>query len=353
MIFTTLFRRVLVAAVALMLVASVAAAQNVVDYQKFEDGFESFAEDVASSLPLNASIGNTTPDAYIGKLLSAPPHFSVGATLGASTIPHATLEDTMDQLEVDTGTIDQFSGLGMPLPAYTVDVRLGGFLLPFDVGVKVGGVPRTDFGVMPADVEYFLAGADIRYAVVEQNPVLPNVSVGAGYNYLSGQIFVPNVADTGYELSVPDPDGGPDSLSMSDPDLRFNWRSSVVDLKAQVSKQFVVVTPYAGLGTSVGISSAGGGLESELQYSDDGGTYENVSQSEIDQIEQGFEDAGIDTPDLDAEQGISIGSSVDGWAFRAFGGVGFNLLALRLDVGLGYDILGRNLQGSISGRFQL
>jgi hypothetical protein len=332
-------------AVLLVLTSGLAVAQNV-DYKAFEDSFESFASDVASSLPLNSSIGNNTPDAYIGQLLSAPPHFSIGVTTGASTIPYKTIEAAMKDLDLKTGAINQFSGIGVPLPAYTVDARVGGFILPFDVGLKIGGVPRTDFGVMPADLEYFLVGADVRYAVIEQGAVLPNVSVGVGYNYLSGQVFVPDVYNNDYTFEIPD--GSGDTLSFSDPDLTFNWQSSVIDFKVQASKQFLVVTPFAGLGTSVGISSAGGGLESALLYN---GT--KASNQDIKDIEDAFEAAGYDAPNLDPDQGILIGSDVNGWGLRAFGGVGFNILALKLDLGLGYDVLGSNLMGSLSARFQL
>jgi hypothetical protein len=328
-----------------LLAGGVATAQSV-NYEQFEDSFETFASDLASSLPLNSSIGNNTPDAYIGQLLSAPPHFSVGLTTGASTIPYKTVEGTMKDLNLDTGPIDRFSGIGVPFPAYTVDVRLGGFVLPFDVGLKIGGVPRTDFGGLPAELEYFLVGADVRYALIEQNAVLPNLSVGAGYNFLSGQIFVPDVYGQTYSFEIPD--GSGDTLGFSDPDLTFNWQSSVIDLKVQASKKFLFVTPYAGLGTSVGLSSAGGGLVSELQYNGNPAT-----DSDIETIEQKFQDAGYDAPELSKDEGIAIGSDVNGWAFRAFGGVGFNILALRLDVGLGYDIMGRNVMGSLSGRFQL
>lgn len=349
--------RVTALAAALLVLMSGLAAAQTVDYSTFEDSFESFATDVASSLPLNSSIGNTTPDAYIGKLLSAPPRFSIGLTTGASTIPYETIETAMNDLNLDTGQINQFSGIGVPLPAYTVDVRLGGFVLPFDVGLKVGGVPRTDFGVMPTEVEYLLAGADVRYAVIEENAVLPNLSIGAGYNFLSGQIFVPNVVNAGYQVDIPDGSGGiQSSLRLSDPDLTFNWQTSVVDFKVQASKKFLVVTPYAGFGTSVGLSSAGGGLFSKLQYDPDGpgaAGYSDVTRGDISDIEDDFNSVGIDPPDIDPEEGISIGSDVNGWAFRAFGGVGFNILALRLDVGVGYDILGRNVLGSVSGRFQL
>ncbi|NBC30990.1 MAG: hypothetical protein GVY29_13485 [Spirochaetes bacterium] len=332
-------------AVLLVLTSGLAIAQNV-NYSTFEDSFESFASDVASSLPLNSSIGNNTPDAYIGQLLSAPPHFSIGVTTGASTIPYKTIEAAMKDLDLDTGAIDQFSGIGVPLPAYTVDARVGGFILPFDVGLKIGGVPRTNFGMMPADLEYFLVGADVRYAVIEQGAVLPNVSVGVGYNYLSGQVFVPDVFSGGY--SFPVPDGSGRTLEFTDPDLTFNWQSSVIDFKVQASKQFLVVTPFAGLGTSVGLSSAGGGLDSEVLLDNN-----PISESQANQLEQDIEDAGFDAPNLDPDQGIAIGSDVNGWGLRAFGGVGFNILALKLDLGLGYDVLGGNVMGSLSARFQL
>ena len=340
--------RFVIIAVALTLIVPAFAAAQTVDYDTFESSFENFAGDVASSLPLNSSIGNNTPDAYIGQLLSVPPHFSIGLTTGASTIPYKTIDDAMSDLDLDTGAIDQFSGIGVPLPAYTVDARVGGFLLPFDVGLKIGGVPSGTLGVGDTDLEYFLVGADVRYAVIEQNAVLPNVSVGVGYNYLSGQVFIPDVVDAGYEVGIPETST---SLRLSDPDLQFNWQSSVIDFKVQASKQFLIVTPFAGLGTSVGISSAGGGLESNLEY-DDGTGYRDATSDDIKEIEDAFDAAGYDAPDLD-KGSIGVGDDVNGWAFRAFGGVGFNILAFKLDLGLGYDLIGRNLMGSLSARFQL
>ena len=98
----------------------------------------------------------------------------------------------------------------------------------------------------------------------------------------------------------------------------------------------------------MGISSAGGGLRSDLKLNGS-----DVSSSDIQTIEDNFKAAGIDPPDLDNHSGISIGSDVNGWGLRAFGGVGFNILALKLDLGLGYDVLGGNLMGSLSARFQL
>jgi len=172
--------------------------------------------------------------------------------------------------------------------------------------------------------------------------------VGVGYNYLSGQVFVPDVYGAGYTMDLSEA-GGP-TLEFTDPDLTFNWQSSVIDFKVQASKQFLVVTPFAGLGTSVGLSTAGGGLESKII---DQSTGNKLTEDDADQYEQDIKDAGFDAPELDPNQGIAIGSDVNGWGLRAFGGVGFNILALKLDLGLGYDVLGGNLMGSLSARFQL
>ncbi|MGM0674391.1 MAG: hypothetical protein ACQETQ_06835, partial [Spirochaetota bacterium] len=114
------YTRFVIIAVALALLIPTFATAQTLEYDKFESSFEDFAGDLASSLPLNSSIGNNTPDAYIGQLLAVPPHFSIGLTTGASTIPYKTIDDAMSNLDLDTGAIDQFSGIGVPLPAYTV-----------------------------------------------------------------------------------------------------------------------------------------------------------------------------------------------------------------------------------------
>ncbi len=310
-----------------------------VDYADFEAGFKDFATDLASGLPLNATIGNTWSDAYIGKLLGGVPHFGVGITVGASTLPY----DTVNQVFTDLGLsmpsdIENFSSYGVPFPAYTADLRIGGFALPFDFGVKLGGLNSGMFGSMPFDFEYLLAGADIRFALIEEAGPKPDISVGIGYNYLYSEIVVPDVA-SGYEVELPNSE----RLQFADPDLAMNWGASVFDLKAQVSKKILILRPFGGLGLSYATSQVGGGLSSDVTYT--GGSIEQAKQDLI--------DAGFPVPDELDQTGINISSAVTGWGFRVFGGLGFKILLLNFDLGLGYDILGGNIQAALGARMQL
>lgn len=330
----------------LALVTSPVAAQTI-SYEDFEDGFKSFASDLASGLPLNATIGNTWSDAYIGRLLGGAPHFGVGMTIGASTLPFDTVDQVFTDLGLDMPSdLESFSSYGVPFPAYTADVRLGGFGLPFDFGVKLGGLNSGMFASAPFDFEYLLAGADIRFALVEEEGPKPDVSIGIGYNYLYGEIVVPDVFGSTYSFEIPD--GSGDTLAFEDPDLAFNWGASVIDLKAQVSKEVLILRPFAGFGASYSTAQAGGGLRSRLLKNG-----VPVTQGEIDAIEDQFADAGVAIPELDAEEGISVVSDVSGWGFRVFGGLGFNILLLKMDLSLGYDFLGQNLQAALGARVQL
>ena len=49
--------------------------------------FQTFATAAASSLPLETSVGLNWSDAYIGQF----PHFGIGLTVGAATIPFSAV----------------------------------------------------------------------------------------------------------------------------------------------------------------------------------------------------------------------------------------------------------------------
>jgi len=319
-----------------------------VNYGSFRDSFQQFSEDVANSLPLNAAIGNNSPDAYIGQLLRVPPNFSVGITAGASTIPYDTVKNVFGDLSLTVPSeLEDLKNIGVPFPAATVDARVGGFILPFDVGVKFGTLPGEVKALLPSnmDAEFLLAGADVRYALMKGGAAKPTISVGIGYNYLSGSVTVKDVT-SGYTIDVP---GTTNDPGFSDPDVTFEWNTSVIDLKAQVSKRLLIFTPYAGAGAAVAVSSAGGGISSELEI---GGS--KATPAQIDQLKSDLQAAGYPIPDeLSADNGIQILSDSTGWAFRIYGGTAINILMMHIDLGAGYDLLGKNLQGTVGVRFQL
>src|SRR6056297_238320 len=151
----TVFLLLVVAAV---LVAPV-AAQDELSLDTFEDSFDTFSGEFAKSLPMNSMIGLNWSDASIGQLLAVPPHFGVGVTTGVTTIPLSVFTDLTDDLGVDaSGGVDDLPAMGVPIPGYAVDARVGGFILPFDVGVKVGLIPNLKIGDVEA--EYTNIGFD-------------------------------------------------------------------------------------------------------------------------------------------------------------------------------------------------
>jgi hypothetical protein len=303
---------------------------------EFKDGFETFSEEFAKSLPMNSTIGLNWSDAYIGQLLAVPPNFGVGVTTGVTTIPGSVFTDLADDLGVDTsGGVEDVSAFGLPLPGYAVDARVGGFILPFDVGVKVGLLPGIKIGDVEA--EYTNIGFDVRYAVLDGG-ILPKLSVGVGYNYLSGRIVTPlGLGET--RVGSVEYDGNTYELVMSDPDLEFGWQANVFDFKAQVSKSFLIIEPHFGVGASVGSASTTTGLSTDITVNGGGGvTADDIGKA-----------AGVDISD----DGLFLESTVNPVSFRLFGGTSLNLAVFRLDLGLMYNLNSGSLGGTLGARFQL
>ena len=318
---------------AILLVTLVAVAP--LSAQTFKGAFQDFADDISNSLPLTSTIGNNTADAYIGQFLRVPPNIGFGFTVGWATIPYDTMKDLFGDLDIAVpSAVSNFSGIGVPNPAYTIDARMGGFILPFDFGVKFGTLGDGGLNAGNLKTEFLLVGGDVRYAVMQQGLVKPNISVGVGFNHMRGQILVRDAVSANYEV-VTGPDPG-DVIQISPRgDAFVEWTTNVIDFKAQVSKSFIILTPYAGLAASYGVSNAGGGIR---------------FRSDLDPGDvQDLKDAGID---VDGRT-IGVTSDANGWSFRAFGGTSINILLLRLDLGLGYDLLGENFVGTVGTRIQL
>lgn len=332
-----------------------------IDFAELEGDIQAFADGVASSLPLNASVGLSWSDAYIGQF----PHFGVGLTVGASTIPFDAASPVLEGLgladEITTNEVlAPLVEFGMPLPAVVAEARLGGLFFPFDVGVKVGALP-ADFSlaetfpnteaVQNLDLEYLNLGFDIRLPIVEERALIPEISVGGGYNYLRANLGFSGIL--GGDLTIgsfenPDPEGTPATwdIVMSDPTVNYEWAANVIDLKAQVSKGLLIFRPYAGVGASVGFGRAGSGFESAIT----GGP----TAEEIEQINAAAELMGSDVviPELSDASFYLSAPMTGGWSFRAYGGVALNILILKLDINAMYDFLAGNFGATVGLRVQ-
>ncbi len=332
----------------------IAFAAFPLDYvAEIKPAFGAFAQDMADVLPFNASIGLGWSDAYIGQF----PRFGVGVTVGATTIPSDSVKTVLDAFSITLpAELSYVQQLGFPVPAYTLDARIGGFAIPFDVGLKVGYVPADLMEKMglPLSLQYLLAGADVRFAILKDKGFVPALSIGAGYSFMKGSLSVPGLMSGDVDIGnfqVPDGSGGytTHTLRLTDPSLNLSWDTNVIDVKAQLSKTLLIFTPYVGAGAMFAMGShAGGGVESSLLL--DGLI---PTQAQIDDIIQAFVDAGQTPPDLSTTGIIVEKAAPVGWAGRVYGGFSVNLLVLRLDLGASYSFPGGSYGASANLRVQL
>ncbi len=314
-------------------------------FSQFQGAFQGFAADVASTLPLESSIGLNWSDAYVGQFLGVPPHFGVGVTVGAAVIPMAAIQGAITSVG---GTMPSFiSGSGLPFPAYTIDARIGGFVLPFDIGLKFGYLPPNElstFGITKYKADYLILGADFRYALLRDEGIMPGLSVGVGYTYMRGNVEIPGVLSGSIPVgSARFPDGTTYNLTFQNPAVDFVWGSSVLDAKIQLSKTFFILTPFVGAGVSYGFSNAGGGFQSSMLVNGSA-----PSQSQIDQINK-----ANGTNYTLQNPGFAATAAANGLSARVFGGFSFNLLILKIGVGAEYELLKGSVAGMVNARVQL
>jgi hypothetical protein len=316
-----------------------AFSQDLADLQRAAGDF---SEALAASLPFNASLGLNWADAYTGMFFPGlPPHFGVGVALGYTTVNFGAVEDLLKQFKLSVP--DGFNLGQMILPAYVAEARIGGFFLPFDVGLKFGTF--EDLGNSSATVDYFLAGGDFRYALVDgkKNLLLPNVSVGVGLNYLSGSFTGSQSSTLSFPVSSPGK-----GLELSNLKVALQWETLALDFKAQISKSFLILTPYLGLGASHAWSSAGYSVEAgSLSYNGS-----DITDTEKAAINAAMKSAGVEGLDF-GNRGFSTIIEDTGWSLRAFGGLSVNMAVFRLDLTGLYNFFDGNYGVTLGARFQL
>ncbi len=282
------------------------------DLGAFATGFQTFATEAAPTMSYNATVGNNWSDAYLGQL----PHFGVGLSFGATMVPSASMEPLFAAMAIDMPA--ELKKYGLPIPAAALSAKIGGFILPFDVGLKGMMLPEAVTEKLSAQgiaADYKLIGGNVRLGLVKEGVVYPDVSIGLGYNRLTGSMSM--------DLDVaPDPFTYQTyTVTVADPTMAIEWTTDSFDVTAQVSKKLLFIRPYLAAGYSFGKSTFAGGLKGNVIYT--GGTEA--------QVKQALTDAGYDVSSLDAT-GFMFGAESDKPVFRLFGGFSLDLLFIVLDL---------------------
>ena len=333
-------KRIRITALAILLMAGAIFSVNAqTELKILQEGVSDFSESLAKALPFNASLGLNWSDAYIGKLFpSIPPHFGIGGSFGFTTMKLPMIK-----------TLAGYFGYKLPfdigklfLPAYTGEARMGGLFLPFDVGFKFGYLPPIGLWGTSMTMNYLLVGGDLRYAILDK-AILPKISLGLGVNYLKAGIG----GKVGSDQTINYNFGGPHSMTVEKPDVNLKWDTIAFDVKAQISKSLLIITPYVGLGASYAWSSAGYSVDSTIKVDS-----HEVNSTDISNIKSFLHGLGLEGMDIDSS-GISSIVKNSAFSFRAFGGLSINLMVFRLDFTGLYSFRDSNFGASFGFRFQL
>ena len=320
-----------------------------VDFATFQDSFQSFADGVANSLPITASIGLNWSHAYIGQF----PHFGVGVSLGGMFLPYETMQPIVDALGVGSSIPQELKTYGLPFPTIAAGARLGGFILPFDMGFKFGMIPEEAKDLFSQNVtaDFFLIGGDVRFPVLKGRGLIPTLSVGGGYTFLRGRVGIVDVSSgetidiTALMIAEGYTGGTLYELTVTDPDLEFRWDTHTIEAKAQASWNLLLFTPHVGVGAAYGISNAGGGLFSQLTYNDNDPAVITLAD-----VQDVFASYGYPIP---TASGLEVISEANGWSFWVYGGTAINIFFIKVDLSAMYNFLNGDYGASVNLRLQL
>jgi len=335
-------KRLLLVAV-LVVVGGSLFAQSIPSFAAFQSAIQSFASGTASALPLETSVGLNWSDAYIGQF----PHFGLGLTVGAATLPYSAIKGAISTFQGGgapniPSNLGFLQNLGIPVPAYTIDLRIGGFVLPFDIGLKFSYISPNSLNISNFSADYLLLGGDVRYALVKDSGFAPGISVGIGYTYMRGNVSIPQVLNGNPTIQNVSFGGTTYAIQFQNPSLNFFWNSNVIDLKVQLSKNLFIITPFIGLGASFGISNAGGGMQSAILLNGVAPT-----QTQLNQM-----NSALGTNYTTANQTFAVTAGANGFATRVFGGFSFNLFILKIGLGAEYEFLSGSFAGMVNARIQ-
>ena len=97
--------------------------------ENIESGLDDFTFSLIKTAPSTVSHQNMWASAYIGQLLDLPPHLGGGISMGMAQLKTDGIATVLKEMGLNYDVKNLF------LPTLTFDLRIGGLLFPFDLGV--------------------------------------------------------------------------------------------------------------------------------------------------------------------------------------------------------------------------
>ena len=294
-------------AIGLVLLLALSAFGNITPADKVSQGLEDFSIQLFDVIPNVALQQGVWPEAWIGNIFpSAPPHFGLGLSLGAAELPIEGLNKALSQFnEVSGGASFPALSNDLAFPTFTVDARIGGLVLPFDIGISFMRLPNMKFDNVTFD--YLTIGGSLRYAILQDKGLIPGLSLGMGFMYNKGFVEV-KVEDTAY--------------------VRSDFKTTSIFFEAQVSKKILFLVPFLGFRGVMAQSTNSWAWEYNAPF--DG--YGTIGQVEKGTVNRGFGDR---------------------FHPQLFGGIGFDIFMFHANLSASYDFVSSIWGANLGLRFQM
>lgn len=282
-------------------------------------GLNDFTDVLVDVIPNTQGLQNVWSESWIGYILPKP-NFGFGVNAGISSMDISPLADTATALGMDAGDVPDT----LVFPTITADARVGGFILPFDVGLVVSSIDSAKLGlnstIDPVSFNYYTVGADVRYCVWKFPLPQIRVSVGAGLYYTSGKVEAED--------------------SSADATLEFD--STTLSLSAQASAKLLMFVPFAGARVMFSKTNVDWSVKDVRWTSILGDTY-------ADSIGKAVSYGILPT----SFNGGSSSDFFDDVRPVLYGGVSLDLLLIDITVSGSYDLLAEIPSGALSIRLAL
>lgn len=307
----------------IVLITMILTAASAVTQAELNSKMEDFGNLLADYVPRATTQTNLWADAHIGNLLplNGLPHLGAGLSFGGALIP-TDLMSVFDSAFTDPVPSWEY----FPLPAMSIDARVGGIILPFDIGVHLMSLEDYEaefYGIKVEIANSLVYGADLRFAILQEGVVVPALSIGVGYTYASGDFTITS------EKAIPTDLSDLTSLFSDDAYMQthLEYNTNIYSATVQLSKKILLLTPfvgakavaqqglYTGWGVYEGISGVSNayGIDYEIEKEF---SFDNLANSEI--------------------------------QYSVFAGLGVDFLIVQTTAGVNYDFKNKTWAGSIS-----
>ena len=294
------------------------------DTDKICEGLNDFTFSLIKTAPSTVSHQNMWASAYIGQLLDLPPHLGGGISMGMAQLKPEGVATVLKEMGLNYDVKNLF------LPTLTFDARVGGLLIPFDIGIHGMMIKNPlEFNIQETffSIDYGTVGADIRFPLIKQNTVLPNLSLGFGYAYSKGNAGI--------------------SVQEETAKVSAGYESQILQASVQVSKKILIVEPFAGIRATLSSNKR------NWSWNYDGTKILSETQCKALEAIPGALDAlkKEETFDSGDWSGFEINKDDPNYTAQIFAGVGIDFLFIAQGtLNVSYDVINQIWAGGLSLR---